>query len=151
MEEKNVFFSKEFGDVNAVPVCLDTLGQKRSLQLSKILLLHSAESILRTSPLRAVLNWRRLKAMLDIGIPWWPACFSQSSTLSHLPRSSTVCRVSLARKRRLKRSLSTAPVLWALPIINYSSLRFPNMYYVRPQGIIGKIANLNWMQKNDRK
>ena len=60
MEGKCVLF-KEFGDVNAVPICLDTQDtDKRSLQPSKILLLHSAESILRTSPLRAVLRLRNV-------------------------------------------------------------------------------------------
>ena len=56
MEGKCVLF-KEFGDVNAVQT---HRTPKRSLQPSKILLLHSAESILRTSPLRAVLRLRNV-------------------------------------------------------------------------------------------
>ena len=58
MEGKCVLF-KEFGDVNAVPICLDTQDTEEIIATIKNIA-PAAESILRTSPLRAVLRLRNV-------------------------------------------------------------------------------------------
>ena len=64
-----------------------------------------------------------------------------------LPESSTVC-VSLARKKKTVKSLSTAPVLRRAITKLLLTYGFKHVTMCDREGIIGKdYPNLNWMQK----
>ena len=120
MEGKCVLF-KEFGDVNAVPICLDTQDTEEIIATIKnIAPAFGGINLEDISAPRCFEIEERLKAMLDIPV------FHDDQHGTAMPESSTVC-VSLARKKKTVKSLSTAPVLRALPSPNCSSLTVSNM------------------------
>ena len=113
MEGKCVLF-KEFGDVNAVPICLDTQDTEEIIATIK-----------NIAPAFGGINLEDISAP-RCSISRYSMMTSMALQSLSLPESSTVC-VSLARKKKTVKSLSTAPVLRALPSPNCSSLTVSNM------------------------
>ena len=109
MEGKCVLF-KEFGDVNAVPICLDTQDTEEIIATIKnIAPAFGGINLEDISAPRCFEIEERLKAMLDIktarsGDVLNSMMTSMALQSLSLPESSTVC-VSLARKKKTVKSL----------------------------------------------
>ena len=96
--EGNVFFSKEFGDVNAVPICLDTQDTEEIIATIKnIAPAFGGINLEDISAPRCFEIEERLKAMLDIPVFHDD---QHGTAIVVLAGIINVC-VSLARKRRL--------------------------------------------------
>lgn len=123
MEGKCVLF-KEFGDVNAVPICLDTQDTEEIIATIKnIAPAFGGINLEDISAPRCFEIEERLKAMLDI-----PVFHDDQHGTAIVVLAGIIngLRVTGKKKKTVK-SLSTAPVLRALPSPNCSSLTVSNM------------------------
>lgn len=123
MEGKCVLF-KEFGDVNAVPICLDAQDTRRDhCNHQKYCSCIRQINLEDISAPRCFEIEERLKAMLDI-----PVFHDDQHGTAIVVLAGIIngLRVTGKKKKTVK-SLSTAPVLRALPSPNCSSLTVSNM------------------------
>ena len=145
MEGKCVLF-KEFGDVNAVPICLDTQDTEEIIQTVKnIAPCFGGINLEDISAPRCFEIEERLKEMLDI-----PVCHDDQHGTAIVVLAGIINGLRVTGKKKedcrvVVNGAGSAGVAITKLLLSYG---FPNVIMCDREGIIGKdYPNLNWMQQ----
>ena len=145
MEGKCVLF-KEFGDVNAVPICLDTQDTEEIIQTVKnIAPCFGGINLEDISAPRCFEIEERLKEMLDIPVFHDDQHGTAIVVLAGIINGLRVTGKKKEDCRVVVNGAGSAGVAITKLLLSYG---FPNVIMCDREGIIGKdYPNLNWMQQ----
>ena len=145
MEGKCVLF-KEFGDVNAVPICLDTQNTEEIIQTVKnIAPCFGGINLEDISAPRCFEIEERLKEMLDIPVFHDDQHGTAIVVLAGIINGLRVTGKKKEDCRVVVNGAGSAGVAITKLLLSYG---FPNVIMCDREGIIGKdYPNLNWMQQ----
>ena len=145
MEGKCVLF-KEFGDVNAVPICLDTQDTEEIIQTVKnIAPCFGGINLEDISAPRCFEIEERLKEMLDIPVFHDDQHGTAIVVLAGIINGLRVTGKKKEDCRVVVNGADSAGVAITKLLLSYG---FPNVIMCDREGIIGKdYPNLNWMQQ----
>ena len=145
MEGKCVLF-KEFGDVNAVPICLDTQDTEEIIQTVKnIAPCFGGINLEDISAPRCFEIEERLKEMLDIPVFHDDQHGAAIVVLAGIINGLRVTGKKKEDCRVVVNGAGSAGVAITKLLLSYG---FPNVIMCDREGIIGKdYPNLNWMQQ----